>query len=78
MEELRELFASGDFSSLLRSAQSGLGSCLPEAQHILYGAIGRAHFELKAYPEAVAALDKAIALNPRYAAGLRTRGQSYI
>lgn len=78
MEELHELFAKREFHSLISYAQSKLSNFLPEAQHILYGAIGRAHFELAEYPAAVAALDKAIALNPRYAAGLRTRGQSYI
>ena len=78
MEKLRELFASGDFPALLRLAQSELRGCLPEAQHVLYGAIGRAHFELQEYPEAVAALDQALALNPHYAAGLRTRGQAYV
>ena len=78
MEELHELFAKREFHSLISCAQSRLGNCLPEAQHILYGAIGRAHFELEEFPEAVAALDMAIALNPGYAIGLRNRGQAYL
>lgn len=63
---------------MISYAQSGLSSCLPETQHVFYGAIGRAHFELEEFTEAIAALDEAIALKPSYAIGLRNRGQAYL
>lgn len=78
MEKLLELFAQREFRLLISYAQSELRSCLSEAQGILYGAIGWAHFELEEFAEAITALDKAIALNPTYTAGLRNRGQAEV
>ena len=78
METLRELFAKGDFHSLISYGRRGINSCLPEEQHLFYGAIGRAHLELGELTEAIAALDEAIALNPRYAIGLRNRDLVYL
>lgn len=78
MEKLLELFAQREFRLAISHAQTELRSCLPEAHAIFHGAIGRAHFELEEFAEAIAALDKAIALNPTYTVGLRNRGQAYL
>lgn len=78
MEKLLELFTQREYRLLISYAQTELRACLPEAQATLYGAIGRAHFELEEFAEAIAALDKAITLNPAYTAGLRNRGQAYL
>lgn len=78
MEKLLELFAKREFRLAISHAQTELRSCLPEAHAIFHGAIGRACFELEKFAEAIAALDKAIALNPTYTVGLRNRGQAYL
>lgn len=73
---LNELYKKGSFDEMISFCNDEFEK--GKSSYLLYGARGRAFYELKKYEFAVSDLSKAIELFPTYATGFFNRSQCYI
>ena len=73
---LNELYKKGSFDEMISFCNDEFEK--GKSSYLLYGARGKAFYELKKYEFATSDLSKAIELSPTYAIGFFNRSQCYI
>ncbi len=73
--ELNNLFQKNEFSEMIVFCDSKIKN--NEIDYLIWGARGKAYYELEEYDEAILSLSNAIELLPTYVVGFYNRGLSY-